>query len=131
MTKRAQATTDAAIRNAKPEAKAYKMAAGQGMFLLVNANGSKLWRLKYRLLGKENRAALGSYPELSLRDAREAAEAARKLVAQGIHPSQQRRLERIKTSVEHANTFEAVAREWVALRDWQEVTKARRLKMLE
>lgn len=123
--------SDAAIRAAKPSEKAYKLAAGGGLYVEVSRTGSKLWRWKYRLLGKENRAALGSYPELSLRDAREAAEAARKLVAQGVHPAQQKRLERIKTGVEHANTFEAVAREWVALRDWQEVTKARRLNMLE
>lgn len=123
--------SDAALRAAKPSTKPYKLSAGGGLYLEVKPNGSKLWRWKYRLLGKENRAALGSYPKLLLRDAREATESARKLVELGIHPSQQKRLDRIKVGHEHANSFEAVAREWVALRDWQEVTKARRLNMLE
>jgi len=123
--------SDAALRAAKPTSKPYKLFAGNGLYLEVTPNGAKHWRWKYRLLGKESRAALGSYPKLSLREAREAMEAARKLVAQGVHPAQQKKLERIKAGVDHANTFEAVAREWVALRDWQEVTKARRLNMLE
>ena len=123
--------SDAAIRAAKPSEKAYKLPAGGSLYLEVSPTGAKLWRWKYRLLGKESRAALGRYPDVSLRDAREAAESARKLVAQGIHPAQQKKLERLKTGLDHANTFEAVAREWVALRDWQEVTKARRLNMLE
>lgn len=123
--------SDAALRAAKPSNKPYKLSAGGGLYLEVKPNGSKLWRWKYRLLGKENRTALGNYPKLLLRDAREAMEASRKLVEQGIHPSQQKRLDRIKVGHEHANSFEAVAREWVALRDWQEVTKSRRLNMLE
>ena len=123
--------SDAAIRAAKPSEKAYKLPAGGSLYLEVSPTGAKLWRWKYRLLGKESRAALGRYPDVSLRDAREAAESARKLVAQGIHPAQQKKLERLKTGLDHANTFEAVAREWVALRDWQQVTKARRLNMLE
>ena len=123
--------SDAAIRAAKPSEKAYKLPAGGSLYLEVSPTGAKLWRWKYRLLGKESRVALGRYPDVSLRDAREAAESARKLVAQGIHPAQQKKLERLKTGVDHANTFEAVAREWVALRDWQQVTKARRLNMLE
>lgn len=123
--------SDAALRAAKPASKPYKLFAGGGLYLEVKPNGAKHWRWKYRLLGKENRIALGSYPKLTLRDAREAMEAARKLVEQGIHPAQQKRLDRIKMGVEHSNTFEAIAREWVALRDWQAVTKARRLNMLE
>src|SRR3546814_20776452 len=69
-------------------------------------------------------------PELSLKEAREEVEAARKLVKQGIHPSQQKKLDRIKSGPESANTFEAVAKEWLALKDWEDVTKKRRLAML-
>lgn len=123
--------SDAALRAAKPAKKAYKIAAGGGLYLEVMPGGSKLWRWKYRLLGKENRYALGSYPDLSLKEARDATEAARKLVKQGIHPSQQKQLDRLKTGLEQANTFTAIAKEWVALRDWEEITKTRRLNMME
>ena len=126
-----RAVSDAALRAAKPAEKAYKIAAGGGLYLEITTSGSKLWRWKYRLLGKENRFALGSYPDLSLKEAREAAETARKLVKQGIHPSQQKQLQRIKSGLEQANTFEVIAREWVGLRDWEEITKKRRLNMLE
>lgn len=119
------------MRSAKPGEKPYKISAGGGLYLEVTPGGSKLWRWKYRLAGKENRYAMGSYPDLSLKEAREEAENARKLVKQGIHPSQQKRLDRIKAGVEQANTFEAIAKEWLALKDWEEVTKKRRLNMLE
>jgi integrase len=92
--------------------------------------GSKLWRWKYRIGGKENRYAMGSYPELSLKEAREETEAARKLVKQGVHPAQQKRLDRIQSGQEHSNTFEAIAKEWLALKDWEDITKKRRLDML-
>ena len=75
--------SDAALRAAKPTSKPYKLFAGNGLYLEVKPNGAKHWRWKYRLLGKENRVALGSYPKLPLREAREAMEAARKLVEQG------------------------------------------------
>lgn len=123
--------SDAALRAAKPTAKPYKIAAGGGLYLEVMPSGSKLWRLKYRIGGKENRLAVGAYPDLLLTAAREKAEAARKLVKAGIHPSHQKQLDRIKTGHEHANTFEAVAKEWLALKDWEQVTKDKRLQMLE
>lgn len=123
--------SDAALRAAKPGEKVYKLAAGRGLYLEVTPGGSKLWRWKYRLHGKENRYALGSYPDLSLKDARDAAESARQLVQQGIHPAQQKQLNRIKAGFEQSNIFESITREWVALRDWEEITKKRRLNMLE
>jgi len=123
--------SDAALRSAKPTEKTYKIAVGGGLYLEVKPNGSKLWRWKYRLLGKENRCSFGKYPNLSLKDARDAMEAARKLVKKGISPAQQRQLDRLKAGLEQANTFEVIAREWVALRDWEEVTKKRRINMLE
>ena len=112
--------SDAALRAAKPAAKAYKLAIGGGLYLEVMPGGSKLWRWKYRIGGKENRYAMGSYPELSLKEAREESEAVRKLVKQGVHPAQQKRLDRMQSGQEHANTFEAIAKEWLALKDWED-----------
>lgn len=128
---RKKGISDAALRAAKPSDKPYKIAAGGGLYLEVTPRGSKLWRWKYRIQGKENRYALGSYPELTLKDAREKVEAARKLVEQGLHPAQQKRLERTKSTHEHVNTFEAIAKEWLALKDWEDITKKRRLGMLQ
>lgn len=123
MTKRAQATTDAAIRNAKPEAKAYKMAAGQGMFLLVNANGSKLWRLKYRYNGKEKTLSFGAYPDVSLSQARLKREQARQQIADGIDPSALIKEQRQQAKADEL-TFKTVAERWykdkteLALKPW-------------
>ena len=80
------ALTDVKIRSAKAEIKPYKLADANGLFLLVNANGSKLWRWKYRLEGKENLLALGRYPDVGLAEARKARDAARVLVSQGVSP---------------------------------------------
>ena len=109
--------SDAALRAAKPADKPYKIAAGGGLYLEVMPGGSKLWRWKYRIGGKENRYAVGAYPDLLLTVAREKADAARKLVKVGIHPSHQKQLDQIKIGHEHANTFEAIAKEWLALKD--------------
>lgn len=100
--------SDAALRAAKPNDKPYKIAVGDGLYLEVKPSGSKLWRWKYRLLGKENRCSFGKYPNLTLKEARDAMEAARKLVKKGIHPAQQKQLDRLKASLEQANTFEAI-----------------------
>lgn len=126
-----RAISDAALRAAKPADKAYKIAAGGGLYLEVTPTGSKLWRWKYRLHGKENRFAIGRYPDIPLKEAREAAEAARKEVKEGKHPAQQKQQNRLLAARDQKNTFEAIAREWVALRDWEEITKKRRLNMLE
>ena len=78
--------TDAKARKAKPEPKAYKLSDGGGLFLLVNPNGSKLWRYKFRLDGKEGLYSIGIYPDVSLSQAREQHQQARSLVAKGINP---------------------------------------------
>lgn len=122
--------SDAALRALKPADKPYKRSVGEGLYLEVMPGGSKLWRWKYRIEGKENRYSLGCYPELSLREAREAVEAARKLVKQGLHPAQQKKLERIKATHDQAGTLEAITKEWLALKDWEEITKKRRENML-
>ena len=106
--------TDTAIRNAKAQGKAYKLPDGGALFLLVTPAGSKLWRYRYRIAGAENLYAIGEYPAVSLQQARELRDAARRLVKEGVHPAQHRKASRLITATEAANTFEAVAREWIA-----------------
>lgn len=78
--------TDPACKNAKPKEKPFKLADDKGLFLLVNPNGSKYFRLKYRFDGKEKMLALGVYPETSLRQARDKRSDAREKLAAGIDP---------------------------------------------
>lgn len=106
--------TDTRIRNAKSSEKPYKLTDGGGLYLEVRPNGSKLWRLRYRLAGKENIYAIGPYPDTGLGTAREERTAAKKLIKKGINPSHHRKMERIRNENEHANTFEAVAKEWLS-----------------
>lgn len=102
--------TSSAVANAKPGDKPYKLADERGMFLLVNPNGSRWWRYKYRRPGtrKENLLSLGTYPDVSLKRAREKRDELRRLLADGIDPADKRKAESEAT----ADTFEAVAREW-------------------
>ena len=104
--------TDTAIRNAKPAPKQYKMTDGSGLFLLVTPKGGKWWRFKYRFGGKEKQLSLGTYPDVSLKDARGRRDEARKLVGNGVDPSEVRKAQ--KASDAGAESFEAVAREWMA-----------------
>jgi integrase len=99
---------DTLIRHTKPGAKPRKLFDGNGLFLLVQPNGSRWWRLKYRFDGAEKTLSLGVYPEVSLKQARERREALRKQIAEGVDPSAVRKAEKRA----QANTFEAVAREW-------------------
>ena len=101
------------IRNAKAQNKPVKLTDGEGLYLLVTSQGSKHWRLRYRLAGKENVFAIGTYPVIGLQEAREDRTAAKKLIAKGIHPAHNRKLEKIRKSHEQANSFEAVAKEWL------------------
>lgn len=81
------ALSDLKARRAKPEDKAFKLTDGEGIALLVQPNGSKYWRLRYRFGGTEKMLALGKYPEVSLVDARARRDKARKLLANGVDPS--------------------------------------------
>ncbi len=110
------ALTDVAIRNAKPDAKAYKLADGAGMFLLVTPAGGKLWRLKYRIDGREKLLAMGTYPETSLSDARKRREEARALVARGIDPSREKQRDKARSRIQATDTFTAIANEYCAKR---------------
>jgi integrase len=108
------ALTEIQARTAKPKDKPFLMAVGKGLTLLVNPNGSKLWRYRYRVDGKPKTLSLGAYPELSLKEAGEKRDAARKLLAAGVDPSAARKADKRERKIRAANNFDAVAREWVA-----------------
>jgi integrase len=103
--------TSLAVQNAKPNEKSYKLSDGSGLSLLVQPNGSKLWRFRYHFAGKENMLALGSFPEVSLASARGKRDDARKLIGEGKDPSQQKKLDRIVAATAANNTFGAIADE--------------------
>jgi integrase len=107
------ALTDAKIRNARPSDKPIKLTDAGGLYLEVRPTGAKLWRYRYRIAGKENLFAVGEYPALGLSEARAKRVEARELVRRGIHPSHDRKTSRLVTHSANANTFEAVAREWI------------------
>ncbi|HEV2695907.1 MAG TPA: integrase arm-type DNA-binding domain-containing protein [Verrucomicrobiae bacterium] len=107
--------TNTAIRNAKPESKPYKMSDGGGLFLLVQPDGHKWWRYKYRFAGKEKLLALGTFPETSLAEARDLHAQARRTLKSGIDPSEAKREAKRQVKLKAANTFETVALEWYEL----------------
>jgi len=102
--------TDSAIRNAKPGEKSRKMTDEKGLYLLVTVKGGKWWRWDYRHGGKRKTLSMGIYPDVGLKEAREARNEARKLVAKGVDPSEQRKAS--KATEEGADSFEAITREW-------------------
>ncbi len=106
------ALTDTAIRNAKPDDKPRKLADGKGLFLLVTPKGGKWWRLKYRFNGKEKLLSLGTYPDVSLKAARDRRDEARRLLSEGIDPSEHRKAMKSMQAERSANSFEVIAREW-------------------
>ncbi|MFM0141286.1 tyrosine-type recombinase/integrase [Paraburkholderia sp. RL18-085-BIA-A] len=108
------ALTDLKVRNAKPTDKQQKLFDERGLYLLVTPAGGKWWRLKYRFGGKEKSLSMGVYPDVGLKDARERRDAARKLLANGVDPGVERKVQRAGSAERAANSFEAVAREWFA-----------------
>ncbi len=110
------ALTDVAIRNAKPGAKAIKLADGGGMFLLVTPAGGKLWRLKFRVDGREKLLAIGAYPEIGLGEARRRREEARELIALGKDPSREKQRDKVRARIQAADTFTAICNEYCAKR---------------
>lgn len=106
------ALSDIAIRNAKPREKPYKMGDSLGLFLLVQPSGGKLWRLKYRVDGREKKLGLGNYPETGLSDARRRRDEARRLLAEGKDPSLEKQREKARSRIEAGNTFGAIADEY-------------------
>ena len=124
--------SDTAIRNTKPQDKAFKLSDEKGLYLLVMPTGGKLWRFDYRFAGKRKTLALGSYPATSLKEAREKRDTARKQIEQGIDPSENRKAQKAAQMAE-LDTFEVVAREWLGKfsLDWSEKHKANNLVIME
>lgn len=125
--------SDAKARNAKPRSKPYKIADGEGLFLLVTPAGGKYWRLKYFYGGKEKLLALGVYPEVTLADARERRIQARKVVAAGNDPAEAKKQARRLAIIKSGNSFETVAREWFEQRkhEWAPSSASTMLARLE
>ena len=124
--------TDSAIKTAKPKDKPYKLSDAHGLYLEITPTGSKLWRLKYRIAGKEKKLAFGAYPLTTLAEAREHRDTARKLLADGIDPGEQKKADRQAHKVT-GMTFEALAREWYAYTSprWAESTARKSRLYLE
>ncbi len=127
------ALTSAAIKSAKAGEKARKMFDGGGLYLEIPPRGRKRWRLKFRFRGKENRLSLGVYPDVPLKRARELRDDARRLLADGIDPSEQRKALKDASAHRAANSFEVVAREWFASRSdsWKPSHSTKVLARLE
>ena len=106
--------TETAIKKAKPGDKPIKLSDSRGMYLLVNPVGSKLWRWKYRVLGKEKVLSLGAYPDVSLAQARDGVDKARKTLAAGDDPMAKRKADKVATRTAAEDSFNAVARKWWA-----------------
>ncbi|OFZ88023.1 MAG: integrase [Betaproteobacteria bacterium RIFCSPLOWO2_12_FULL_62_58] len=125
--------TNTAIQKAKPRAKAFKLFDGGGLYLEVSPTGGKWWRLKYRFDGKEKRLSLGVYPDVGLKDARERRDEARKLLADGIDPSENRKAAKSVRADRAANSFEVVTREWFAKysTNWAEIHSDRIIRRFE
>jgi integrase len=104
--------TDTTIRNLKPTEKPVRVFDSGGLYLEVAPSGGKWWRLKYRFIGKEKRLSLGVYPDVTLKDARERRDAARKLLADGVDPGQHRKEQKAASTERASNSFEFVSREW-------------------
>ena len=127
------ALTDVAIRTAKAAKKPYKLADGGGLYLLVNSDGRKYWRLKYRFASKEKLLALGVYPMVRAAESRAARDDAKRLLNEGRDPATARKEAKRAVQVSSANTFEALAREWVEQKRnaWTTGHAARVLESLE
>lgn len=100
------------VDTAKPREKAYKLADGGGLYLQVNVNGSKYWRLKYRFAGREKKLSFGTYPDVSLADARVRRDEARKILAADNDPGAVKKAEQLAKKLSITNSFEAIALEW-------------------
>ena len=103
---------DRQIKHSKPKDKPYKLTDGNGLYLHITPAGGKLWKLDYAIDGKRKTLSIGKYPHLSLVEAREAAENARKMKAQGIDPSQAKQQAKQERKAALLNTFEHIARDW-------------------
>lgn len=120
------------VEKAKAAEKDYKLSDERGMYLLVSKAGGKLWRLKYRVDGREKVLCIGSYPDLSLKEARELRDTARNQLANGIDPSADKKARKASSAQSNADSFEHLAKEWFATRmkDMSDTHKTRTLGIL-
>lgn len=127
------ALTDIKVKTAKAREKPYKLSDEKALYLLVNSNGSKLWRYKYRIDGKEKHLALGAYPDVTLLKAREKRDEARKLVASGQDPNELKKAQKASRLDRAANSFEVVARRWHSKgkSKWSESYSKKVIQLLE
>ncbi|KNC90537.1 tyrosine-type recombinase/integrase [Trabulsiella odontotermitis] len=100
------------VDTAKPREKTYKLADGGGLYLQINPNGSKYWRMKYRFAGKEKKLSFGIYPNVALADARKRRDNAKKILANDQDPGEVKKAEQLAKKQLTTNTFEAIATEW-------------------
>lgn len=112
MPKRITPLSDVKVRTAKPHETEYKIFDGGGLFLLVTPSGGKLWHFKYRFVNKERKLAFGPYPAISLADARQQRDEAKKQLAHGIDPGAFRKAQKMTGQTQTENSFEVIAREW-------------------
>lgn len=108
------ALTVVQVKNAKPKEKPYKLADERGLYLLINPNGSKLWKFKYRFAALEKKLSLGAFPTVTLAAARDAREEAKKQLSKNIDPGVLKNSIKRSTKAAAENSFEAIAREWHA-----------------
>ncbi|WP_283743020.1 integrase arm-type DNA-binding domain-containing protein [Sideroxydans sp. CL21] len=127
------ALTDIAAKKAKASDKPLKLTDGGGLFLLVQPNGAKYWRLAYRFAGKQKTLALGVYPDVSLADARSRRDSARKLLANDTDPGAVKQAQKAAKAEEGANSFEVIAREWFVRHspNWKENHSSKIIARLE
>ena len=123
--------TNTAIRGLKAREMPYKLSDGKGLYLLISSTGSRYWRLKYRYAGKEKVLALGVYPDVTLAEARDGRDDAKRLLRAGKDPVATRRRKRRAAESDAANTFEAIAREWAGKQRWIPSHTDRVLRSLE
>lgn len=133
MAKESDKLSDMVVKNAKPKDKTYKLADGRGMFLEIKPNGGKYWRLKFRYMGKEKLLALGVYPDVSLKEARDLAYEAKKKLDAGVDPCAERKQTKLIRIEQMEAHFRAVAEEWYELNkdSWSESTQKRNAWLLK
>lgn len=107
-----QKLTDVAVKQAQPKETAYKLSDGGGLYLLIQANGTKCWRYDYRYAGKRKTLAMGTYPLITLKAARAALDEAKLTLAAGNDPAQEKQRQRREAILSESNRFSLIAQEW-------------------
>lgn len=122
------ALTDKMVRTAQPQEKAYKISDGNSLYLSVQPSGNRLWQMRYRHFGRENILSLGKYPEVTLKQARFKRDDAKRLLSEGIDPAADKKRKVVQAKIAHANTFDAVAAEFIELKEKEGLSPATLIK---